>query len=94
MLTHKENNMKTLILTLLFCLITTSAFAVTQEQLQEAAAILSEIDSKVTVLRGYVQTALAGEIKGIALTLSQRQNLKNKYLAEKADLVTLYNLLP
>jgi len=69
-------------------------FAITIDQLNQAEDILRQMDSKISQLREYVQIARDGKIRDITLTATQRQELQNKYLAEKAELVTLYNQLP
>ena len=79
---------------LLFILLTIPAFAITVEELNTAEDILRQMDSKISVLRGYVQIARDGKIQEITLTETQKQELKNKYLAEKKELVDLYNQLP
>jgi len=70
------------------------AWAITPEQLREADATLRQMDSKISVLRGYVQRAERGTVEGITLTTAQKQGLKDAYVAEKADLATLYSTLP
>lgn len=71
-----------------------STFAITPTQLEQAEDTLRQMDSKISVLRGYVQIAYRGTSEDITLTSTQIQDLKDKYLLEKAELVTLYNQLP
>ena len=82
------------VLTLSLILTTSIAFAITNQQLDDAEIILREMDSKISILRGYVQEASRGKIGSITLTDEQKQELKDKYLAEKDELRDLYQLLP
>lgn len=68
--------------------------SITQEQLEQAEETLRQISNKIGILRGYVQIAHRGSVERIALTDTQKQELKDKYLTEKLELVTLYNQLP
>lgn len=87
--------MKKIVLILLFLtLMITSCFAITPEQLDQAEETLRQMDGKIAQLRGYVQRARSGMVEDITLTPEQKQELKNRYLNEKADLVDLYNQLP
>ena len=70
------------------------AQAITPVELQQADDTLRQMDSKISILRGYVQMAARGTVEGITLTSAQKQDLKDLYLAEKGDLVTLFNTLP
>jgi len=86
--------MKKLILIIICLILLIPCFAITPEQLEQADNILRQMDSKISVLRGYVQIAQRGTVEGITLTTEQKQELKNKYLTEKEELVNLYNQLP
>lgn len=79
---------------LVFLLITIPCMAITPEELQQAEETLRQMDSKISVLRGYVQQAYNGVVEGITLTTGQKQDLRDKYLAEKSELVDLYQQLP
>ncbi len=68
--------------------------AITQQELQEAYVILNRMDDTIGRLQNYVLIALEGKTQEITLTPGQRQTLKDRYLAEKGDLVTLFNQLP
>jgi len=79
---------------IVFLLIATPAWAVTDEQLRDAESTLRKMDGKISILRGYVQRAFAGKVEGITLTTQQKQSLKDSYIAEKGELVVLFNQLP
>jgi len=71
-----------------------SSYAITEEQLNAADDILRQMDSKISVLRGYVQVAARGKVRGITLTAGQKNTLKDSYTDEKSELTTLFNQLP
>lgn len=75
-------------------LLSVSALAITADKLNEANEILTQMDSKISELREYVQVARDGSIRNITLTAQQRQNLRDKYDTAKQELVTLFNQLP
>ena len=79
---------------LLVGLLVIPTFAITVEELNKAEYILTQMDNKIATLREYVQIARDGKIQGIILTATQKEELKQKYLTEKAELVTLYQQLP
>lgn len=79
---------------LVFFVAPTSVFAVTDQQLQDADNTLRQMDSKISVLRGYVQEALVGKIGSITLTTGQKDELRQKYIDEKSQLRDLYLTLP
>ena len=87
--------MKKLIFTIfILTLLVLPSFAITVEQLDQANEILTQMDRKIAQLRGYVQIARDGKVGEIILTAAQKQELKDRYLNEKAELVALYNQLP
>lgn len=87
--------MKKIIFTILILgLLVLPTFAISIEELNQANEILTQMDSKIAQLRGYVQVAAQGKTGDITLTAEQREELKDKYLAEKAELVALYQQLP
>lgn len=68
--------------------------AITDGQLQAAEDMLGQISDKAAALQTYARQALDGIIQGVELTDSQKQQLKDKYLDEKAQLRQLYEQLP
>lgn len=68
--------------------------AITQEQLEQAEQLLSQMADKADALKGYVQRAFVGIIEGVTLTAEQKQELKDKYLNGKSELQSLYSQLP
>ena len=84
----------TVLAILITFLTVSSAFAITDQELQNADNTLRQMDSKISVLRGYVQEALAGKIGSITLTTGQKDELRQKYIDEKSQLRDLYLTLP
>jgi len=68
--------------------------AITQEELEQAEQLLSQMTDKADALKRIVQQASDGIVEGITLTADQKQQLKDKYLNEKSELQNLYSQLP
>lgn len=85
---------KILLVVVLVLAMAGSAFALTQEELQEAKATLRQMERSLRTMKLAVNTALRGNILSLDLTAEQIQMLKDRYLTNKAELQTQYQELP
>lgn len=68
--------------------------SLTKEQLDAAAVVLENIEVRAATMRNIVMTASDGSAGHITLTPEQSNELKAMYLAQKPELVDLFNQLP
>lgn len=75
-------------------LLSTPAFSITQEELEEAKVTLREMQKDLRSMTTAVNIALRGKFSNINLTAGQIEELKDEYIAKKANLQTKFSELP
>jgi hypothetical protein len=79
---------------LVLLLVNTMAYAITQEQLEDAAMVISQIRQGLARMAYYVEIARLGKLGEVNLTPDQKTALVNAYVAKKAEIQALYQQLP
>ena len=87
--------MKRIILVLLLLtMFIPNAYAITQEQLEQAKVTIIEMEKSLRSMKIAVNIALRGNVLNLDLTAEQIDALVQRYIANKSELQTLYQELP